>query len=189
VFFDSKVGKTLYSRDSLKRDYKEMVKRIQTIKFLDDYFKVEPAASLDIFYFNNKGINQFNVNNINKSPKEWEMHDNYLKSFTWAQKHNIRSSIDETKAIKISQQLNCGCNFRFDNSYIEKGILFEVSENKNASMWVLLPDDKVLLYMMEGKKVLNYDRSEFGEENGILYPCILFDLNGEKYVKNARGSN
>jgi hypothetical protein len=185
VFFDSKKGSSLYSRDSLKKDYKNLIERIQSIKFIADYLNSQSESRLDILYFNNKGINEYHVNEINGSPKEWQIHDKYVESLKWSEKHIPNLSIDVPEAIKTSERLSCGCNFRFDRSFMEKGILFEViGPNKNNSIWVLLPDNTVLLYLMDGETVLNFKRTEFGKERGMLYPCVLFDLYGKRIGKN-----
>lgn len=184
IFFASKQNKTIYSRDSLKRDYKQYIDRIQTIPFITDYLKSNPKTKLDIYYFNNKGINDDNIDNINKNPKQWKQHDDYLKSLETSQKLGVKFSFDIDQAIKTSQQVYCGCNYRYDKSYIEKAILFTiVDENGNSSSWLLLPDNKVLLYLMQGDRVLNFSYQEFGNSRGLQYPCKLFDFNGKTIPK------
>ena len=184
IFFASKQGKTIYSRDSLKRDYKQYIDRIQTIPFITDYLKSNPKSKLDIYYFNNKGINDDNIDNINKSPKQWKQHDDYLKSLETSQKLGVKSSFDIDEAIKTSQQVYCGCNYRYDKSYLEKAILFKiVDENGNSSIWLLLPDNKVLLYLMQGDRVLNFNYQDFGNSRGLQYPCKLFDFKGKTIPK------
>ena len=80
VFLASKKGNSLYSRDSIKKDYRTYVSRIQSISFVADYLKAIPDASLDIYYFNNKGINAYNIDNVNKSPVTWARHDKWVEA-------------------------------------------------------------------------------------------------------------
>jgi hypothetical protein len=91
-----------------------------------------------------------------------------------------RPSFADDDAIRISKQLYCGCNYRLKKEIAEQTIFFELSDSemKSNSVWFLLPDDTVLLYVMQGKNVLNYDYKDFGKYPGLQYPCIMFDLGG-----------
>lgn len=184
VFLASKQHNTLYSRDSIKKDYSEIVKRIQSIGFITGYLKNNPNSKLDIYYFNNKGINEYNINSINKNPAEWKKHDAYLQSIKQYDTVTLKPSYANEDAIRVSKEVYCGCNYRFDKDYIEKAIFFEISDStKNNSIWFLLPDNKVLLYLMQGDKVLNYNYKDFGKFSGIQYPCKLFDIKGQMIPK------
>jgi hypothetical protein len=184
IFFASKFGKTIYSRDSIKQDYRKYINRIQSIKFIADYLKSNSNSRLGIYYFNNNGINEYNIDAVNKNPKEWIKYDKWVEGLKWDSAHNIKLSFDVNKSIKVSKQVNCGCNYRFDKSYIEKAIFFEINDNnKNSSVWFLLPDNKVLLYLMQGDKVLNYSYKDFGDFQGVQYPCKLFNTNGQMIPK------
>jgi hypothetical protein len=184
VFLASKTGKTIYSRDSIKKDYKQYIERIQSINFISDYLKSNPGTKLDIYYFNNKGINEYNIEGVNKNPSTWARHDKWVESLKFYQKNNIKPGFDIDQSIKTSQQNDCGCNYRFERSYIEKAIFFEISDNnKNSSIWFLLPDNKVLLYLMQGATLLNYSFKDFGDKEYMQYPCVLFDLNGQRVSK------
>lgn len=184
VFLASKQGNTIYSRDSIKKDYKEYIRRIQSISFIVDYLKANQNTRLDIYYFNNKGINEYNIDGVNKSPAEWKKQDDYVALLRRIEKNSRDTSFDTNKAIKISERNYCGCNYRFDRGYIEKAIFFEIRDDDgNSSIWFLLPDNKILLYITEGSKVLNFSRSEFGDKMGLLYPCALFDADGNKATK------
>ncbi|WP_281234783.1 hypothetical protein [Flavobacterium gelatinilyticum] len=184
-FLASKTGKSIYSRDSIKSDYKEIVKRVQSVKFIKDYLSSNPTTILDIYYFNNSGINAYNIDGVNKNPMQWKKQDDYIKSLEWEKEHGINSTFDVNKAVKTAERNNCGCNYRFSQGFIEKAIFFELTdESKNEnSIWFLLPDDTVLLYIMSGQKVLYHSYSEFGEYTGIQYPCVLFDTDGKSINK------
>lgn len=183
-FLDSKYGETLYSRDSIKKDYKEIVNRVQSISFIKEYLKQDTSAELDIYYFNNNGINQYNIDGINKNPTEWKKQDDYIRSLEWYEKNNIKPSFDLEKAIKTSERNYCGCNFRFDNDFINKAIFFEITSERNASsIWFLLPDDKILLYHiqsyhLEKAKVLDINLDKYGNNIQFPFACLLFDKNG-----------
>lgn len=186
MFLASKTGNIIYSRDSLKKDYKQHIDRVQSINFITSYLKSHPDTRLDIYYFNNKGINNYNIESVNKSPEDWKLHDDYLKSLETSQKLGVKFSFDLDKAIKTSQQVHCGCNYRFDRSYIEKAIFFEIRDQTgNSSIWFLLPDDTVLLYIMDNATTLNFKRSDFNDtkEYGLIYPCVLFDKEGSRVNK------
>lgn len=180
-FMASKTGNTIYTRDSLKAEYAEKLSRIQSIDFIKDYLNSNSQAKLDIYYFNSQGINVYNIDGINKNPKEWAKHDNYVKGLDWYKTSNIEPSFDIDKAIKTSEQLHCGCNFRFDRAFVEQSIFFEINDrDNNSSIWFLLPDGKVLLYLMQGTKVLDYSYLEFGNLSGLQYPCALFAKDGNR---------
>jgi hypothetical protein len=173
-------GNTIYSRDSVIRDYKKLVERVQSIEFITKYFKANPSETLDILYFNNHPINQYNIDGVNKNPEEWKKQDAYIKSLDWYKENNQTPSFNVSEAIKISERLNCGCNYRFPNEFIQKAICFIIDDKeKNHSRWLLLPDNTVLLYLMQGERVLNYSYSDFGEYPGVQYPCIRFDSTGK----------
>lgn len=184
-FLASTVGKTIYSRDSIKKDYKNLINRVQSISFIMDYLKQAPDVLLHIYYFNNSGINQYNIDGVNKNPLEWKKQDDYIESLKWDEKHNIKPSFDINEAIKVSERNHCGCNYRFDNDFIKKAIFLELTNSvtRESSVWLLLPDNRVLLYIMQGNKVLNYDYKSFGKYTGIQFPCVLFTSDG-KIIEN-----
>ena len=186
VFLASKYGNTIYSRDSIKNDYASYVMRIQSVKFISDYLKANPNSRLDIYYFNNKGINNYNIESVNGNPTTWARHDKWVESLKWYEKNKIKPGFDIEQSIKTSQQNDCGCNYRFEKSYIEKAIFFEVHDaNNNSSIWFLLPDNRVLLYIMDDSTALNFKRSDFNDKKtyGLIYPCALFDTNGQRIPK------
>ena len=186
VFLASKYGNTIYSRDSIKKDYKDYIERIQSVKFISDYLKIHPKSKIDMYYFNNKGINNYNIEGVNKNPTDWKKHDAFLTSIKRYDTLKVKPTYADDEAIRVSKQIYCGCNFRFDKNYIEKAIFFEVHDaNNSSSIWFLLPDNKVLLYIMDNSTALNFKRSDFNDkkEYGLLYPCVLFDTNGQKILK------
>ena len=187
-FLDSKSGETLYSRDSIKKDYKEIVSRVQAIPFITDYLQQDSSARLDIYYFNNSGINKYNIDGVNKNPTEWKKQDEYIESLKWYEKSNIKPSFDIDKAIKTSERNYCGCNYRFDSDFIKKAIFIEITSNRNASsIWFLLPDDTMLLYHVElyhldDAKVLDMKLDRFGNSIQLPFACLRFDKN-ENLIK------
>lgn len=183
-FLDSKYGETLYSRDSIKKDFKEIVNRVQSIPFITNYLKRDTDAHLDIYYFNNSGINKYNIDGINKNPTEWKKQEDYIKSLNWYEEKNIKPSFDLEKAIKTSERINCGCNYRFEYDFIKKAIFIEITSNRNASsIWFLLPDNNMLLYHVESyhldeAKILDTPLDKFGNKTQLPFACLLFDKNG-----------
>lgn len=181
VFLAKKLENKIYSPDSIKKDYKEYVNRIQSITFITEFLKNNPSTKLDIYYFNNKGINEYNIKDVNKDSISWAKHDRWVQILKEPLETSKKKKIDLDKFIKTSQIVDCGCNYRFDKGYIEKAIFFEIVQDRNTdSIWFLLPDDKVLLYTVSGEKVLDFDSSQFGEDDLLVYACQLFDKNGRK---------
>ena len=180
-FLASVENNSLYCRDSILKDYTKILGRIQNIKFIKEYLIQNKNSRLDVFYFNNKSMTNYTIEGINKTPKEWKYYDNYLEILKINKERNPEYIHDE-KAQKISERVNCGCNYRFERSFIEKGIFFELfDEYENSSIWVLLPDNKLLLYIMDNKKIMDLDIVK--EEFGINFPCLLFDFEGNQIKK------
>jgi hypothetical protein len=180
MFLATKERKSIYSRDSIKLDYKDIVNRVHKIEFLMDYIKQNQLDRLDLYYFNNKPINDYNIDNFNKNPEQWIKHDKFLEGIKKYQNEEQKPTYANEDAIRVSKQLYCGCNYRFEKEFAEKSIFIELNnkEAKENSVWYLLPDNTVLLYLMQGKKVLDYEYTDFGKFPGIQYPCVLFDLKG-----------
>ncbi len=80
MFLASKKGNSIYSRDSIKAEYREIIGRVQQIEFLVDHIRKDPSVNLDIYYFNNNPVNEYNIDNFNKNAGEWSKHDIYLES-------------------------------------------------------------------------------------------------------------
>lgn len=179
-FLASKQGKTIYPRDSVIKGYKYVVDRVQSVKFIVDYLKANPQQSLHILYFDNKPINKYNIDHINKNPEEWKKYKADVEGYKWYERNNIKPSFDIEEALKTSERLYCGCNYRFSNEVMEGSIVFIIDDKeKEHSRWVLLPDNTVLLFYMSGEKVLNYSYNDFGKYPGLQEPCIRFDGNGK----------
>ena len=181
MFLATKEKKSIYSRDSLKTDYKDIVNRVQRIEFLTSYIKLNPTVKLDIYYFNNKPINDYNIDNFNKNPEQWIKHDRYLDGIRKYETLEPKPTYANEDAIRVSKQIYCGCNYRFERDFAGKAIFLELNnqETEENSVWYLLPDNTILLYIMQGEKVLDYNYTEFGKSKGVQYPCILFNLKGE----------
>ena len=47
-----------------KKDYKEIIERIQSIGFITDYLKNNPTLKLDIYYFNNPFVFNFSCAHV-----------------------------------------------------------------------------------------------------------------------------
>lgn len=187
-YLSSKKGKSLYPRDSIKREYKDIVSRIQSISFITEYLQQDSTAKLDIYYFNNNGINEYNIGGINKNPDEWKKQDEYIESLKWYENSDTEPLFDIDKAIKTSEINYCGCNYRFEREFIEKAIFFEVTSNRNASsIWFLLPDDTVLLYHvgsyhLEDARVIDNKLIKYSDLN-LPWACLLFDDTGSLIIK------
>lgn len=180
MFLATKEGKSIYSRDSIKSDYNDIINRVQKVEFLMNYLKQNQSVKLDIYYFNNKPINDYNIDNFNKDSVQWIKHDKFMESIKKYENVETKPTYANDDAIRVSKQLYCGCNFRFEKAFAQKAIFIELKnlENKANSVWYLFPDNTVLLYIMQGEKVLEYNYTDFEKSKGLQYPCVLFDLKG-----------
>jgi hypothetical protein len=183
-FLISEHEEKLYSRDSIKKDYKKIISQIQDIPFIKDYLQRDASSKLDIYYFNNSGINNYNIDAINKNPIEWKKQDEYIESLKWYEKNNIEPKIDIEKAIQTSEKNYCGCNYKFEKEFIEKAIFFEITSNINAnSICFLLPDNTILLYYVgsydiKEASVFDIKMNDLGNKIQLPFACLRFDRNG-----------
>lgn len=154
----------LYTRDSILKEYKDIVNRVQSIDFISEYLSKNPNSRLDIYYFNNNGISEKTIEGFNGTPKEWEKYD---------------KDISEGKEEYLN--FRCGCNFRLDNEYLKGSIVFDlVDEDKLHSTWILLPDNTPVLYILDSDSIFNYSRKDLGfdQEHSYIHPCKKFDRKG-----------
>lgn len=175
--FLATVNEKIYTKDSLLVNYEKVINKVQNINFINDYLVKNVDSKIDIYFFNDKPINSYIVQRVNKNPSEWKKHDEYIESLKWYEKNNIKPSFDLNESIKVSEKLHCGCNYRFEKNFIEKGIFFELfDEFGAASLWVLLPNNNIVVYWISGDELLNYNYSEIKSKNEN--PCIMFNQNG-----------
>jgi len=179
-YFISRVNNTLYPRDSLFKDFNEIRDRIQGLGFLMDFLKQDTARKLDICYFDNNAVNAYNIDGFNKNPVSWKQYDDYAKAMGWDKKPRNELNPSDQNSIKTSIYLDCGCNFRLDNKYLEKSIFFElIDEDGNSSIWLLLPDNTPVLWFFEGDKAYKYDSSVFGTDGtSVQFVCKKFKGDG-----------
>lgn len=184
-FMASREGASIYSRDSVKRDYQHYIDRIQSIRFLSNYLKKNADARLDIYYFNNKGIADYQIHQVNNDAVGWARHDKWVELLRQSEQYGLPSNFDTVQSIRNSRQNDCGCNYRFDRRYMEQAIFFELKDAAgNTSIWFLLPDNKVLLYLMDRAGIMQFNRADFGVTGyGLTYPCALFDLEGNRITR------
>lgn len=181
MFYASKRGNNLYTSDSLLADYQDIANKVQDVSFIAEFLAKSNSTRLSLFYFDNKPINTYIVDLFNANPEKWLKYDTFLtlkKSFEDAD--SLPSYVNED-AERVSKELYTGCNYRFDKDFAENSIMFQLrdSERGEYSTWILLPDDSVLLYSMQGERVLQYHYSDFGKFKGVQTPCVLFNKAGE----------
>jgi len=188
-FLASAVGNSIYTRDSIKTKYQEVLNKVQSLDFITDYLKNDTSATLDIYFFNNSAINEYNILKINKTPEEWERHDKYIESLNWYETSDIKPSFDIEKSIATSERNNCGCNLRKNKSFFKDAVFFEIRSSRNpSSIWFLLPDRTVLLYhletyQVEGAHVLDKDLNSLTSDIYLPFTCLLFNDKGELIKK------
>ncbi|KOS06324.1 hypothetical protein AM493_09970 [Flavobacterium akiainvivens] len=176
----------LYPSDSLKAEHEYLVYRIQNMRFIMDYLKENPETELNINYYNNSAVNSYTADEINKTPELWKKHDAYVKELQDRAAQYPSGANNTEEKIKESEKTNCGCNLRLDKEVLDKAIQFSVNtphaigDRNGYSIWLLLPDDRILLYYMNGDSLLNFKYDAWGStEPGIQYPCKVFDLDGK----------
>lgn len=165
-YFVTRQGNTLYSRDSLLADYQDLVNRIKSVNFLMDFISEDTSRTIDLFYFDNKGVNEHVIERFNTNPEEWEKYDKY-------------------KTNSKFEHLYCGCNYRLASDYLQNSILFELTDEfGNSSIWFLLPDNTPVLHFFEGNKAYKYTYEDYGTEGvSVQYACMKFDQNGNMIKK------
>ncbi|MBL0913804.1 MAG: hypothetical protein IBJ09_15670 [Bacteroidia bacterium] len=156
----SRSGKGLYPRDSLLREWKNVVGRVQGIPFLQEFLDGNSARRLDLYYFNNSGMNPYLKNGFNKNPEEWARYDK-----------------DPDPRFL---ELYCGCNFRLPDAWLDEALFFELfDEENNASIWIVLPDNTPVLYHFSGPQVYRYSSADMGTNGGgVQYACKKFNPDG-----------
>lgn len=155
----------LYSRDSILKEYKDIVNRVQSIEFISDYLSKNSNSRLDIYYFNNCGINEKIIEGFNGTPKGWKEYDK-----------------DKLEGKEVFLSLECGCNLRLDNDYLKGSIVFDLEDkDKLHSTWILLPDNTLVLYILDSDSIFNYSRKDLGfdQEHSFVEPCKKFDRKGK----------
>ncbi len=115
-------NKKLFPSDSLKKDYKDILERFQNDNFISDYLNKNENSKLNVYYFDDKGINNYNIKSINQDEKSWEKFDAYEKNLRiWHETSPSKDTFDLEKAIETSKFLDCGCNYRFKKDFVVKG--------------------------------------------------------------------
>lgn len=161
-YFISQHNNNLYSREPLIADYKTIIKRINKVSFLKKYLQADTARSIIVYYFDNKGINDYLIDSFNKNETEWEKYDN----------GNIN---------KRFKHLYCGCDLRLDKEYLHGAIMFEVKNEYNgSSIWILLPDGTPVLFHFSGRKVYNYTSDDLKTDgSSVQVACKKFNKKGK----------
>jgi|GEM_PF-1688979 len=150
----------LYPRDSLLREWSSVLDRVQGISFLAEFLAGHPGRRLDIYYFDNGGMNTYLKDGFNKNPEEWARYD----------------KAPDPRFI----QLYCGCDFRLPDAYLDEALFFELfDEDDNTSVWILLPDNTPVLYHFAGPKVYRYSSADMGTTGGgVQHACKKFNADG-----------
>ncbi|MDH4472930.1 MAG: hypothetical protein QE487_09995 [Fluviicola sp.] len=188
-FLASVVENSIYSRDSIKTNYQAVLNKVQSLDFITEYLENDKSATLDIYFFNNAAINEYNILNINKTPEEWGKHDKYVESLKRYETAENQRSFDVKKAIATSERVNCGCNLRKEKTFFDDAVFFEIRSSRNPiSIWFLLPDGTVLLHhletdQVEGAHVLDKNLGIFSSDFTVPFACLLFNEKGELIKK------
>lgn len=150
----------LYPRDSLLREWESAVDRVQDIPFLREFLDGNSARRLDLYYFNNSGMNPYLKDGFNKNPEEWARYDK-----------------DPDPRFR---QLYCGCDFRLLDAWLDEALFFELFDEENhASIWIVLPDNTPVLYHFSGPQVYRYSSADMGTNGGgVQYACKKFNTDG-----------
>ena len=165
-YFLTRQGNTLYTRDSLLTHYKSLLSRIESAPFLMDYLQEDAKRTIELFYFDDKGVNDHVIERFNTNPQEWEKYDKFNKDPKF-------------------EHLYCGCNLRLASEYIQDAMLLELTDEfGNSSIWFLLPDGTPVLHFFEGRQAYKYTYKDFGTTGvSVQYACTKFNLDG-KMIRN-----
>ncbi|MBL7934855.1 MAG: hypothetical protein JNM51_03500, partial [Bacteroidia bacterium] len=69
---------------------------------------------------------------------------------------------------------------RLKKEYLKNAIFFElISEFKEKSIWVLLPDETPVLWFFEGSNAYKYSYKDYNTKGvSVQYACQKFDSEG-----------
>jgi hypothetical protein len=188
-FIASTTPKSMHRANDLKKSYQGIVSRLQNIGFLRDYLLKDTTAKLDIYYFDNKAINDHVIDEANGSPEQWERYDDRKRRSKLSTTDSVKKANQES-LLAIYKKMECGCDYRWGKEFIEKAVVFTITDANNfISAWLLLPDDTLLLYRVDSRKiettlVINQPLTNFSPDATSPSPCLLLDKNGKLIPKN-----
>lgn len=180
LFYSIRLGHSLYPLDSLRQAFPLLRDRIEHVKFLMDYLDGNPNRKINLFFFNHLAISRSHITGFNQDSTHWKLHDAWVKDMAVYQTSKVKPDFDIAESIETSKQVECGCNFRFNNDWLQHSILFEVrDEYGNSSTWLLLPDNTSVLWYFQGESVYKYSYKDLGTNGrSVQYPCRKLDAEG-----------
>jgi hypothetical protein len=180
LFYSIRTGHSLYPPDSLRQAYPLLRDRIQHVKFLMDYLDGNPNRKINLFFFNHLAISRRHIADFNQDSAHWKLHDAWVKDMAVYQISKVKPDFDIAESIETSKRVECGCNFRLNNDWLQQSILFEVrDEYGNSSTWLLLPDNTPVLWHFQGESVYKYSYKDLGTNGrSVQYPCRKLDAEG-----------
>lgn len=188
-FMASTTKKRMYQTNTLQKSYQGIVSRLQNIGFLRDYLLKDTTARLDIYYFDNKAINDYVINEVNGNPEQWERYDDRKKRSKLSTTDSVKKANQES-LLAIYKKMECGCDYRWDKEFIEKAVVFTITDANNSILaWLLLPDNTLFLYRVDSRTiattlVINQPLTNFSPDATSPSPCLLLDKNGKLIPKN-----
>jgi len=180
LFYAIRLGHSLYPPDSLREVFPLLRDRIEHVKFLMDYLDGNPNRKINLFFFNHLAISRRHIADFNQDSTHWKLHDAWVKDMAMYQTSKVKPDFDIAESIETSKRVECGCNFRFDNGWLQRSILFEVrDEYGNSSTWLLLPDNTPVLWYFQGENVYKLTHKDLGTNGrSVQYPCRKLDAEG-----------
>ena len=176
------VENTIYTRDSILVKGPDMVTTVQNIPFIERYLKGDKSRRLIINFADNGSINKEVSSLFNTDPEKWKSNDKRIADFKRDDSLGIKYDYSPA-AIKLTTSIDCGCNFRINNDFLEQGICFEINDiNRHEwSRWILLPDSTLILWHIRGKGFLNYTKQDLGTNSALMDTdvCRKFSMEGK----------
>jgi hypothetical protein len=150
--------KKLYTRDSVLKRGDSVFHAVQDIPFIKRYLLKDTSRRLYVNFVNGSAMNETTMYRFNGRPSSWRAVDE------WAQKlkngDSLKLGRPVSDAIARKTHWHCGCNFRLNDSLVQKGIYFTLKDINGVSDWILLPDSTVVLWSNEGYGGYIYSNEE-----------------------------
>lgn len=180
-FFLEEKGNKLYTQDSVLKKGDSIFNAIQNITYVREGLLHDTSASLHVYFMNGSSMNDKAAESFNGNPNKWKSADDWRDFIHRATSKGEKFVFDTTESMQQSDEYNCGCNFRLNRSFLNKGIYFTIDSEVGRfhSVWLLLPDKTLVLWHFDGTYIFNGNYIKSSERENS---CLKFNLN-DKPVK------
>lgn len=176
----------LVGLDSILNRYTSLSHQVAGIPFIKEYLANDTSARITIMFYNGSTINKGLMDEINGDAKHWKLQDDYIRALS-------EYELSEQNRL-LSYEVNCGCNYRFDDDFLSQSIFFRVESEHNTSAYcLLLPDGTVLVTHISYKyeknspaMLFNRPLHYYGSNLDTMLFCVR--LNSQGAVLSVRNS-